>query len=259
MAASETVHLLWTGGWDSTFRLLDLLLLKQRTVQPHYLIDCGRSSFAREIQTIRSLKNLLLEKVPSVRPCLLPTIFTEIGDIRPNPVITEQFGRLRARSYLGDQYEWLARYAEEAGLSDLELSIHKDDKAHDFLEHSVARASARSDSSYRLRSDPPDPDLQLFRYFSFPLFEMQKLEMQQVSVKHGFDDLMEHTWFCHEPLWNGKPCGTCAPCRYTREEGLGRRIPRIGQMRYFLAYGIIRSASVRRAVSAVVRLRRRTR
>jgi len=189
----------------------------------------------------------------------LPTIFTEIGDIRPNPVITEQFGRLRARSYLGDQYEWLARYAEEAGLSDLELSIHKDDKAHDFLEHSVARGSDQSDSSYRLRSELPEPDLQLFRYFSFPLFDMQKLEMQRLARTHGFDDLMEQTWFCHEPLWNGMPCGTCAPCRYTREEGLGRRIPFPGQIRYLVAYRMIRSAAVRKTVSRVARLRGRAR
>lgn len=30
--ATNTVQLLWTGGWDSTFRLLDLLLLKRCTV-----------------------------------------------------------------------------------------------------------------------------------------------------------------------------------------------------------------------------------
>ena len=31
--------LLWTGGWDSTFRLLSLLLREQREVQPYYILD----------------------------------------------------------------------------------------------------------------------------------------------------------------------------------------------------------------------------
>jgi len=35
---------------------------------------------------------------------------------------------------------------------------------------------------------------------------------------------MEMTWFCHRPV-RGKPCGLCAPCVYTIEEGLARRVP----------------------------------
>lgn len=29
------VPLLWTGGWDSTFRLLVAVLIERRTVQPY--------------------------------------------------------------------------------------------------------------------------------------------------------------------------------------------------------------------------------
>jgi hypothetical protein len=34
---------------------------------------------------------------------------------------------------------------------------------------------------------------------------------------------MDMTWFCHTPA-RGKPCGICAPCVYTIEEGLAHRI-----------------------------------
>ena len=30
-------RLLWTGGWDSTYRLLDLLLVQKQHVQPYYV------------------------------------------------------------------------------------------------------------------------------------------------------------------------------------------------------------------------------
>src|SRR5688572_33020809 len=33
------VALLWTGGWDSTFRLLMLLLVERRAVQSYYIVD----------------------------------------------------------------------------------------------------------------------------------------------------------------------------------------------------------------------------
>jgi hypothetical protein len=35
---------------------------------------------------------------------------------------------------------------------------------------------------------------------------------------------MDMTWFCHTPV-RGRPCGICAPCVYTIEEGLARRVP----------------------------------
>jgi len=38
------VNLLWTGGWDSTFRLLQLILDTRATIQPVYVIDTARRS-----------------------------------------------------------------------------------------------------------------------------------------------------------------------------------------------------------------------
>ncbi len=37
-------HLFWTGGWDSTFRLLQLLLDEHKAVQTYYLLDSFRAS-----------------------------------------------------------------------------------------------------------------------------------------------------------------------------------------------------------------------
>lgn len=238
MSTSNIVHLLWTGGWDSTFRLLVVLLQQQKVVQPYYLIDCDRPSFGTEIRTLRTIRNMLVKQSPECQARLLPVIFKEISEIAPNPTLTKQYRRLSTLGHLGPQYEWLARFADDAQLFDLELAIHKDDKAHRFLEHAVVRESANTDSFYRLQDNPPNPDLQLFRYFKFPLFDRTKLEMQRISASYGFEAIMEHTWFCHTPLWDNSPCGTCGPCRYTREEGLSRRISLKGQARYYTTYRI---------------------
>jgi len=111
------------------------------------------------------------------------------------------------------------------GLQDLELSIHKDDKAQVFVENDVELVKEENDEYYRLSENPSLPELKLFSYFTFPLLEMTKLEMAEKAKESGFSHIMEETWFCYNPLKDGKPCGVCNPCKYTREEGLGRRVP----------------------------------
>ena len=44
-------HLFWTGGWDSTFRLLQLLLEENKIVQTHYVIRSEQST-GQEIDTM---------------------------------------------------------------------------------------------------------------------------------------------------------------------------------------------------------------
>jgi hypothetical protein len=215
--------LLWTGGWDSTFRLLDLVLVGQRRVQPYYLIDTSRPSLGAEIRTMRVLR----DELPAGP--IAPTIFRDIGDIGENRSITEKFERLRSRSHLGVQYDWLARFAAEEKLDGLELSIHRGGGGpHVLLEPYVEAAG----DAYALRHDA-DPDLSIFRRFRFPLFEMTKLDIQAAADRCGFRASLERTWFCHAPTARGLPCGACSPCRYVREEGLSRRIPASGHSRYY--------------------------
>ncbi len=249
MPASNIVHLFWTGGWDSTFRLLDLLLVKERVVQPYYLImPRGREAFPTEIRTINTIKRMLFQKAPACRTRLLPTVFRDASDVKPNATISAQYEGLRKFGFLSYQYELCARFAAEMDLSGMELSIHKDDRAHRFLEHSVILESDGSDSYYRLQKNPSNPDLLLFKDLRFPLFDLTKLDLEQLAARHGFGDILEHSWFCARPFRNGSPCGTCPPCRYTRREGLSRRIGMLGQIRYYLVYPLRFAISIGRPV-----------
>jgi len=160
---------------------------------------------------------------------LHPPIVSGVNEIAADATTTARFERLRSRSHLGGQYDWLARFALQHGLDDLELAIHRDDKAAVFLQaHLVpddAPGPAGADPGFRLRPDPPDEDLRLFERFRFPVFDLTKRDMQRLARERGFAEVMELTWFCHLPRPDGKPCGRCNPCRYTAEEGLGWRIP----------------------------------
>lgn len=59
------VNLLWTGGWDSTFRLLELLEHTGQTIQPHYIVDPGRPSFKLEMKQMAEIRGKLVRASPS--------------------------------------------------------------------------------------------------------------------------------------------------------------------------------------------------
>jgi hypothetical protein len=246
---SEPVALLWTGGWDSTYRLLDLCLSHRRPVQPIYVAgDPHRTSTGAETEAIGRILASLERLDPEAPKLVLP--LDRAGPstaIAPDPEITSAYRRLRQTSALGTQYEWLARFAAERGATGLELSIHRDDIAEPFLRGHVTRApEPPPDDCFALASG--DPDLTaVFGRYRFPLLDLTKVEMADRARELGFAELLELTWFCHHPR-RGRPCGACNPCLYTRREGLGRRVPWAPHRR-----------AERRARELVRRIRRATR
>ena len=221
----QAIRLLWTAGWDSTFRLLDALLVRGKAVHPYYLVDPGRPSTPNERRAMERIAAELAAKHPAAAARLAAPVVSNVTDLLPDADVTARFERLRARSHLGGQYDWLARFATQHGLTDLELAIHRDDRAAEFLQSHVVREDNGGDAYFRLRDDPADADLRIFERFRFPVFDKTKGDMQRAARERGFADLMELTWFCHIPTPDGQPCGRCNPCRYTIEEGLARRIP----------------------------------
>lgn len=224
-AQDQGIRLLWTAGWDSTFRLLDALLVRGKRVHPYYLIDPGRPSTPNELRAMDYISAALSSKDPAAAARLSRTVVSKVADLLPDAETTARFERLRARSHLGGQYDWLARFALQHGLTDLELAIHRDDRAAEFLQSHVVREDNGGDQYFRLRDNPPDEDLRIFEGFRFPVFDKTKGDMQRAARERGFADVMELTWFCHIPTPDGQPCGRCNPCRYTMAEGLARRIP----------------------------------
>ena len=49
-------NVLWTSGWESTYRVVDLILNKKEEVQPYYILDNKRVSSKVEINTMKKIK-----------------------------------------------------------------------------------------------------------------------------------------------------------------------------------------------------------
>lgn len=226
MAPTEIRNILWTGGWDSTFRLLYSLILEECVVRPFYLIDTDRASTGIELRTMKNIKLRLFSKYPQTRQLLLPTQYKEVSDIAPNREITESYQRMQEKCFLGSQYEWLARFAYEEGIKHLELSTLKYGHPYKILRGFVKQKRKDNQLVYEVDDAASGTsEYRLFSFFRFPLFNFTKLDVKQLSEQNGFEDLMELTWFCHKPKRDGTPCGSCNPCRYTITGGMGYRIP----------------------------------
>lgn len=158
---------------------------------------------------------------------LLPLQVFDRNEIEAATEITLAFDRLRTQNTLGVQYEWLARLAKQQGWTKLELAIHVDDRAFEVVREHVDG----DDDGMTVRMDAKDT-FTVFGRFRFPLLDMSKLDMHAAALATGFSDLMQLTWFCHQPDARGRPCGVCAPCRFTMAEGLAHRIPWQGHLRY---------------------------
>lgn len=226
LTGNGCVNLLWTGGWDSTFRLLQLLLLHRVPVIPHYLQDPTRASTQIELRTMVEIGDRLRATYPHTRHLLQPSRIGSVADVADDRELACALGEIRERCYIGSQYEWLPTYCKHNAIDDMELGVHVDDKVQALLR-GVAIEFDHPCGYRSVRVDPGHADtaeFRLFRYFSFPLFHVDKVQIGQQAEAEGWNAIMDMTWFCHTPV-RGKPCGICAPCIYTIEEGLAHRVP----------------------------------
>jgi hypothetical protein len=229
----DPVQLLWTGGWDSSFRLIHLMHQSDAVVQPWYIIDEMRNSIGREVHAMRRIREALAERGFGAR--ILTTRFIAREQISQDDEVSAQYRRLSERMRVGTQYGYLGRFAKSLGLT-LELSMH--DKDHG-LGKAVYPHTEAVETPYgrvlRLKRDAPG-HLELFRPYAFPLLGLSKLEMGREAKQQGYGQLLDLTWFCHTPR-NGQPCGRCRPCQQVIQGRMHHRMPLtsqvLGQLRFW--------------------------
>jgi hypothetical protein len=202
-------HVLWTGGWDSTFRVCQLALVEGKRVQPHYIIDDHRASAPIEQRLIMSFKKQIHKR--SNKELIAEPIKIHLKDILPNKEVTKRILNYRKKTGLGGQYDWFIRYVLMKDIKNLELCVHKDDRAYPYTT---------TDEYFK-------------KCFSYPILGMTKLAMKEDARKYNFLDILQQTWFCFTPI-GGRPCGHCNPCKYTLEEGLAHRIPWYRRTKHYI-------------------------
>lgn len=193
-------HVLWTGGWDSTYRMVELAR-EGAVIEPVYVINPGRRSWEIELGRVREITAML--EAPGRFKCdILPIRIINIEDIPANEEMTEAFNQVKEEARtalneeLGPQYEWLARLS--CIIPDLELCIESAESGHLVSRDMILRDSEAAQT--------------LWGKFILPIFNINEQEMVANIRNWHCEDIMQKIWFCNHPLTNGEPCGLCHPC-----------------------------------------------
>lgn len=225
------INVLWTGGWDSTFRIAQLSRMSGVSVQGIYIVGDKRPSESREIEAINSIISALMLK-EDTKAKLMPLRIIKKEDIPSNQRITEAFNRLCKKNRLGTQYEWLARFAYVS--PGVELGAIMPDGEFSGVRETINKYGGllKDGNSYRLDFEKATEDCRLiFGNFGYPLAFTREREMVDIIADWGYQDIMKLTWFCHRP-YKGRPCGICRPCEQKMEGKMEFLLPNDAKKRY---------------------------
>lgn len=229
------VTILWTGGWDSTFRLIQLAQYNIE-IQPVYVIDPDRKSLAHERRVMELISKEVSARFPAklldIRYYEKSWIFSECR----NDEISAAFRRIREKYTIGIQYEWFALLCSKLNLQMESAIIDMDNsnilKALYTEGELVPEPHEVIPARRRIRSKGGNNAIDLvFGNLILPVINITKAEAGDIARQNGWIDILELSWFCHTPI-NNKPCGLCVPCCDAMESGMGWRLPKEAHRRY---------------------------
>lgn len=223
----RVVHILWTGGLESTFRMVELSR-KDCIIQPHYIIM--RKTAEYELNAIKTI-SAILQRDKRTSAKILPVIISEGEQISFFTDIQFVWDSLQElKHFKSGQYQALACYARDKNLKlEMGLQFSENGSVVKILDESVLIDDPDFDDVMMI---DPEKGIEewasytLFKDFLFPksLFHKTKSEEIEELKAQGYDEVLKHIWSCYHPIF-GMPCGHCFPCRSAKKEGAGQTIP----------------------------------
>ncbi len=242
----QLVEVLWTGGFDSSFRIVELSQ-KPCTVQPYYISD-NREIENRELKAIHKITQMLRSD-PRTKAKINDIELIKRSDIVCETDISAAYNRLKEKYHIGSQYEWLAVFVKKH--PGIELGAVGGGKIEVIVMQNGAYRHLQDEilgENYAVDQDKTVEDVvKIYGRYHFPLLRKTKKTMLQLYKEMGYIDVMKETWFCHHPV-DGKPCGVCNPCAVTIQEGLEERFDEKALNRYKHRAFYLKAYAVKRKV-----------
>lgn len=236
--SSPAVNILWTGGWDSSYRVLHLAIVERVHVAPIYFRSPWRQTTKHELDAIRNILASLEKTRPEAAARIRPLrVFDMENNLDPADPFVADHNQLRRNVRIGAQYALIARELHKLGLDEMEMCIHlggqpaRPDELRSLFDKRLERTRVHGVEHWNLSPSPtPDAVSRIFSRCRFPLYDVTKLQTRELARRHGFEPLLHLTWFCHHPR-SARPCGVCTPCRQTVADGFGWRVGLVGHLR----------------------------
>jgi len=225
---NDKLYILWTGGYDSTFRVCQALIDEKKIVQPIYISDIidnlpekkneRRRSTKYEYDAMNIIRKEISKKYPHLSDNFLPLIdinkITIDNEIQFNMNILKKQKRVRRKTC---QYGAIAQLSKNMNKKNyptyLEISVEKEPHGS-IMYRTIHNKVDYINGKYYLKKylNNYDKSLEIFRYLSFPTLNYNKKDMLNIATKNGYRDILQLTWSCWYPI-NGKPCKKCIMCR----------------------------------------------
>ena len=223
------VKLLWTGGFDSTYRLCELVY-KGIKVEPYYVLCPGRESIFFEMEAHKNILKFLSDKGYS--NFILPIKYCNLNDIKIDESIKECYYEVIKEHFLVGQTMFLSAFSKIN--KGIELCNEK--KNNDFNHFVKAEMTLLKNDvgSYVLDKDKSSKRaVLLFGDFSFPILDKDNLKMYNDLVSWGFSEVFNLVRFCSSST--KEPCGLCLSCFNKLREGLlDYRFSKLARKRFYV-------------------------
>ena len=225
----KRINLLFTGGWDSTFRLCQLSFLDVE-VQPVYVCikdHEDRTNYKKEIQAQDTILAMLRQKKETKAKLLDPVRLSE-EDLPKDSLFEAAFDKWAKTEKIPGQLRYLGRlpllypdleYCCEGPTLKRRQQGYKKGKTQVFLEENGFRFKIREDGYADIDTSKADPDLKrLWGGFSLPILGITETDMVPYIKKWGYEDVFKETWTCD--FDGDKACGVCHNCNTKWASGL---------------------------------------
>ena len=192
----KKVKILWTGGWDSTFRIIELSS-QLVEIEPFYVIDHNRKSTEYELKAMNTIIELQNKK-QETKATFCPIKIIKRDDIIPDEEISKAYKIINKETNLGSQQEWLARLGKtypglemgtEAGVPDTSHIIDAIQKFGNlkFDENNIGYLDKESSSK---------EGLLVLGWFYFPIITKTEEDMLKIVQENGYDDNNQVDRYC---------------------------------------------------------------
>lgn len=230
----KKLKIFWTGGYDSTFMLCKLARETKYEIEPIYIVNKkGRGTYKRELASMKEIHRLLKQK-DELSKKISDLVVIDLKEVPQDNQITDALSYFRSKGKIGDQYEYLARYAKDNGPIGLGLEYEPSGMGTaSNLINKYGKTTINQDGYKQLdRKSSSKEILLLFGNMFFPIFDITEETMRDEIHRWGYDDVMSNIWFCFSPI-NNEPCGLCHPCEEKMNCGMEHLISPKGQKRYY--------------------------
>ena len=206
-------YLFWTGGFDSTFRLIQLLD-QGHSVHAIYIATCidniptgtaKRHSQSQELATMHRIRERIRQMGHEFE---LEVIWDEIEYVDWLRIAMESlygFGLVRRPVC---QYGAMAQISLMREI-DIEVGVECEPSSSKMWN---AIHAYMEDDRICWRALWGIRGMYIFRNLRFPLINLSKRQMMEIAAGKGWVDLLKMTWSCWYPKEDGKPCRQCNMC-----------------------------------------------